>query len=54
MKSSVSDFVIGVDVGTSGVRSIAVTAAGKALAESRAPLADLPATGAAHEQDTES
>lgn len=51
MNSSALPFVIGIDVGTSGVRSIAVTAAGEALAESRAPLADLPATGAAHEQD---
>jgi sugar (pentulose or hexulose) kinase len=44
-------FVLGIDVGTSGVRSIAVTATGDVPAESRAPLFDLPAAGAAHEQD---
>jgi sugar (pentulose or hexulose) kinase len=44
-------FVLGIDVGSSGVRSIAVTATGEVLAEARAPLSDLPATGAAHEQD---
>ena len=43
--------VLGIDVGTSGVRSIAVTASGEVLAEARAPLSDLPTAGAAHEQD---
>ena len=43
--------VLGVDVGTSGVRSLAVTAEGDVLAEARAALSDLPATGSAHEQD---
>jgi sugar (pentulose or hexulose) kinase len=43
--------LIGIDVGTSGVRSIAVTRNGDVLAEARAPLAELPASGAAHEQD---
>ena len=51
MIPSASDFVIGIDVGTSGVRAIAVTKDGNVLAESRAPLSDLPAAGAAHEQD---
>jgi sugar (pentulose or hexulose) kinase len=48
---STGPFVLGIDVGTSGVRSIAVTAGGDVLAEARAPLSDLPAAGAAHEQD---
>ncbi len=51
MISSTSSFVLGIDVGTSGVRSVAVTATGEVLAEARAPLSDLPAVGAAHEQD---
>jgi sugar (pentulose or hexulose) kinase len=43
--------VLGVDVGTSGVRSLAATAEGDILAEARAALSDLPAAGSAHEQD---
>ena len=43
--------VLGIDVGTSGVRSLAATAEGEVLAEARAPLSDLPAAGSAHEQD---
>jgi xylulokinase len=43
--------VLGIDVGTSGVRSLAATAEGDVLAEARAGLFDLPAAGAAHEQD---
>jgi len=51
MISSSSPIVLGIDVGTSGVRSLAATAKGEVLAEARAPLCDLPAQGAAHEQD---
>lgn len=51
MTSSGSPTVLGIDVGTSGVRSLAATAEGEVLAEARAPLSDLPAEGAAHEQD---
>jgi sugar (pentulose or hexulose) kinase len=43
--------VLGVDVGTSGVRSLAATAEGDVLAEAHAALSDLPAAGSAHEQD---
>lgn len=43
--------VLGIDVGTSGVRSLATTADGDVLAEAHAALRDLPAVGAAHEQD---
>jgi len=43
--------VIGVDVGTSGVRALAATAQGEVLAEARAPLVDLPTPAPAHEQD---
>jgi len=43
--------VLGVDVGTSGVRSLAATAEGDVLAEARAALSDLPAAATAHEQD---
>ncbi len=43
--------VIGIDVGTSGVRSLVATADGEVLAEARAPLFDLPTPGPAHEQD---
>ncbi len=43
--------VLGIDVGTSGVRSLAVTAEGEVLAQACAELCDLPTTGAAHEQD---
>jgi D-ribulokinase len=49
--SSNTSFVLGIDVGTSGVRSIAVTATGEVLAEASAPLSDLPTSGAAHEQN---
>ena len=42
--------VLGIDVGTSGVRSVAATAEGDILAEARMALSDLPATGSAHEQ----
>jgi len=51
MISSNLPIVLGVDVGTSGVRSLAATAEGVVLAESRAALSDLPAAGSAHEQD---
>ncbi len=51
MISSNLPIVLGVDVGTSGVRSLAATAKGEVLAESRAALSDLPSTGSAHEQD---
>lgn len=43
--------VIGIDVGTSGVRALAATAQGEVLAEARAPLVDLPTLAPAHEQD---
>jgi len=43
--------VLGVDVGTSGVRSLAATAEGEVLSEAHAALSDLPAAGSAHEQD---
>jgi xylulokinase len=45
--------VLGIDVGTSGVRSLAATADGGVLAEARAALSDLPAAGSAHEQDAD-
>jgi D-ribulokinase len=51
MIPSGQSIVLGVDVGTSGVRSLAATAEGDVLAEARATLSDLPAAGAAHEQD---
>jgi xylulokinase len=51
MTSSDLPLVLGIDVGTSGVRSLAATAEGDVLAEARAPLIDLPAAGSAHEQD---
>jgi sugar (pentulose or hexulose) kinase len=51
MTPSSPPIVLGVDVGTSGVRSLAVTAEGDVLAEARAALSDLPAAGSAHEQD---
>jgi sugar (pentulose or hexulose) kinase len=43
--------VLGLDVGTSGVRTVAASPAGDVLAEARAPLSDLPAAAPAHEQD---
>jgi sugar (pentulose or hexulose) kinase len=43
--------VLGIDVGTSGVRCVVATANGDVLAEAREPLFDLPASGLAHEQD---
>ena len=43
--------LLGIDVGTSGVRSLATTAGGEVVAEAHASLSDLPATGSAHEQD---
>src|SRR5579862_4621680 len=43
--------VLGIDVGTSGVRLLAATADGAVVAEARAALCDLPTTGPAHEQD---
>jgi len=43
--------VLGIDVGTSGVRSVASTAEGEVLAEAHAALSDLPSEGSAHEQD---
>lgn len=43
--------VLGIDVGTSGVRSLAATADGNVVAEARAALFDLPTTGPVHEQD---
>ena len=43
--------VLGIDVGTSGVRSLASTAEGDVLAEAHSALSDLPAAGPAHEQD---
>ena len=51
MISSDLPIVLGLDVGTSGVRSLAATADGEVAAEAHAPLSDLPATGSAHEQD---
>jgi sugar (pentulose or hexulose) kinase len=51
MSPSDLPIVLGVDVGTSGVRSLAATAEGDVLAEARAALSDLPAAGLAHEQD---
>lgn len=49
--TQVSAVVIGIDVGTSGVRAVAATAEGGVRAEVRAPLADLPVAAPAHEQD---
>jgi len=43
--------VLGIDVGTSGVRSVATTTQGEVLAEAHTSLSDLPTIGAAHEQD---
>jgi len=43
--------VLGIDVGTSGVRTLAATTEGDVLAEAHAALTDLPAAGSAHEQD---
>jgi sugar (pentulose or hexulose) kinase len=51
MIPSALPIVLGVDVGTSGVRSLAATPEGDVLAEARAALFDLPAAGSAHEQD---
>jgi sugar (pentulose or hexulose) kinase len=51
MNSLTEGVVIGVDVGTSGVRALAATAEGEVLADARAALIDLPAAGSAHEQD---
>jgi sugar (pentulose or hexulose) kinase len=51
MISSNLPMVLGVDVGTSGVRSLASTAEGDVLAEVHAALSDLPAAGSAHEQE---
>ncbi len=51
MISSDLPLVLGVDVGTSGVRSLAATAEGEVLAEAHAALSDLPAAAPAHEQD---
>lgn len=44
--------VIGVDVGTSGVRALAATAEGEVLADARATLSERPSDGMVHEQDT--
>jgi sugar (pentulose or hexulose) kinase len=46
-------FVIGLDLGTSGVRAVAVDAAGKILATGSAPLPATKATGARKEQSPE-
>jgi sugar (pentulose or hexulose) kinase len=51
MTRSDQPIVLGVDVGTSGVRALAVTAEGEVLAEAHAALADLPVAAPAHEQD---
>jgi xylulokinase len=51
MISSGPPIVLGVDVGTSGVRSIAATADGNVVAEARVALSDLPVAAPAHEQD---
>ena len=51
MDSQNQPVVLGVDVGTSGVRCAAVLARGEVIAEARAPVSDLDATGSAHEQD---
>ncbi len=51
MTSSKLSIVLGIDVGTSGVRSLAATGEGDVLAEAHAALSDLPAAGSAHEQD---
>ncbi len=48
---SAPPIVLGIDVGTSGVRTLAATADGEVLAEARAALSDLPAAPPAHEQD---
>ncbi len=42
--------VIGIDAGTSGVRSMVVTTTGEVWAEARAPLVDSPTGAPAHEQ----
>ena len=43
--------VIGLDVGTSGVRALAATPAGEVLAEAQAPIVDSRYEGSIHEQD---
>jgi D-ribulokinase len=45
------EIVIGIDVGTSGVRSLAATGAGDVVAEAHAMLPNLAAPPPAHEQD---
>jgi hypothetical protein len=47
MNPSDLPMVLGVDVGTSGVRSLASTADGEVVAEAHAALSDLPAAGSA-------
>jgi D-ribulokinase len=51
MDSQNQPVVIGLDVGTSGVRCVAVLARGEVIAGARAPVSDLYAPGSAHEQD---
>lgn len=44
--------VLGVDVGTSGLRPLAATPDGEVLAEARAGLSDMAAAALAHVQQT--
>jgi sugar (pentulose or hexulose) kinase len=51
MQPHTAAVVIGIDVGTSGVRTLVATAGGNVLAEAQAALADGCAEGSVHEQD---
>ncbi len=51
MASQIPAVVIGFDVGTSGIRALAVTPTGEVLAEAQAPIVDSRHEGAIHEQD---
>jgi len=52
MTNQTESALLGIDVGTSGVRAVAVTPAGKLLAEAEAPIRqDRRAAGGIHEQD---
>jgi sugar (pentulose or hexulose) kinase len=51
MVSEIPAVVIGLDVGTSGIRALAVTARGVVLAEGQAGITDYRAPGAIHEQE---
>lgn len=51
MASQIPAVVIGFDVGTSGIRALAVTPAGEVIAEAQAPIVDSRHEGLIHEQD---